>query len=124
MALFMNEEMGAFLPSKMKYCNYKHLANLDEIQYRQGCFHIEQISKALNNDYKRAVNHSNCQFHFINGDLDEHTPSNNIKDVCTESNNTSFYTIEGAGHFLDLEGKISKEQMGKVFENIFNKIGG
>lgn len=122
LALLMNKEVGEHLPKKMKQCNYKHLTSLDEIEYRQGCFHLNQISKMTNDNYEKIIKTSPCEFHFINGELDKHTPQNNIRDICSGRNGTSFYIVKGAGHFLDLEGKISRERMAKVFEIIFEKI--
>ncbi|MEJ1266821.1 alpha/beta fold hydrolase [Pantoea ananatis] len=44
LAHLMNEEVGAYLPNKMKFCNFRHLTTLDEIEYRQGA---STLSKSL-----------------------------------------------------------------------------
>ncbi|MCW0312457.1 3-(3-hydroxydecanoyloxy)decanoate synthase [Pantoea ananatis] len=123
LAHLMNDEVGAYLPNKMKFCNFRHLTTLDEIEYRQGRFHLEQIANIRNHDYKSIIDNSACQFHFINGDLDIHTPQKNIEEICGESDKTCFYQIRDAGHFLDLEGKVSRERTAAAFNTIFNQIG-
>ncbi|CAK9887124.1 MAG: Rhamnosyltransferase 1 subunit A (plasmid) [Candidatus Erwinia impunctatus] len=124
LAMLMNDEVGFYLPKQMKACNYRHLAGLDDIEYRQGRFHLEQISGMRNDDYRSIVSNSPCQFHFINGDLDRHTPQKSIQDVCGEKENTRFYQIPEAGHFLDLEGRDCRQRMSETFRQIFSLIGG
>ncbi|WP_411571888.1 alpha/beta fold hydrolase [Pectobacterium cacticida] len=118
LGMLLNDEVGKYLPRALKRTNYKHIANLDIHEYHQACFHLEQIIKLKDFDYKRLISKTSIPVIFINGERDEYTTCEDVKYLKNYLPNSEFYTVSHAGHFLDLENKQASLALKDIFENV------
>ncbi|MEH2919562.1 alpha/beta fold hydrolase [Samsonia erythrinae] len=118
LGILLNDEVGKYLPRALKRTNYRHVSNLDQHEYKQACFHLEQIIKLKDSDYRKLINRTSTPVIFINGELDEYTTSDEVKLLKNHLPNSEFYTIKNAGHFLDLENKKASLAMKDIFTTI------
>lgn len=102
-ANLLNGEVGKYLPRLLKYINYRHLSRLDKQELSQVCFHIEQILSLNDNDYEKLLGNIKIPTLFVNGELDEYTTPEDVRDVARYMPQCSFKTVSNTGHFLDLE---------------------
>ncbi|MGK4333587.1 alpha/beta fold hydrolase [Lonsdalea quercina] len=118
-ANLLNNEVGKYLPRLFKKTNFNHVAHLDEHEYRQACFHLDQILTLRDYDYEKFISKISIPVIFINGEKDEHTTSKEVKNLGKYLDDARFYTLKDAGHFLDLESKAAALGVKSIFEEIF-----
>lgn len=118
-AELINNEVGEYLPEAARIANFNYLSDMNEKQSKQTLLHVEQISKIPVKNYVETINKNNCEFIFINGDLDKYTPFNGIYELCHEFKNTSFHKIQNAGHFIDLEGREIRKSFFQALDSVF-----
>ncbi|WP_338133879.1 MULTISPECIES: alpha/beta fold hydrolase [Lonsdalea] len=118
-ANLLNREVGKYLPRLLKRTNFNHVANLDEHEYRQACFHLDQILMLKNYHYEKFISKISFPIIFINGEKDEYTTCKEVKIFGHYLDDARFYTLKGAGHFLDLESKAASLGIKSIFDEVF-----
>jgi rhamnosyltransferase subunit A len=114
-AQLLNDTVGAHLPRIVKLLNYRYLTALGAEYLEQIRFHTEQILSLDSGDWLDKLSAIDCRLKFINGELDQHTSSRDIRQIAPYVRHAQFATIPGTGHFLELEGR---EQAAAVREEI------
>jgi rhamnosyltransferase subunit A len=82
-------------------------------------FHVDQILAMEPERYLNEFRRIGCDVKFVNGDLDEYTTAADVRRLGDYVRRAEFATIRGAGHFLDLEGRVQQEQMRTVLCDFF-----
>lgn len=118
-ANLLNNEVGKYLPRLFKRTNFNHVAHLDEHEYRQACFHLDQILMLRDYDYEKFISKISIPVVFINGEKDEYTTAKEVRNLDKYLDDARFYTLKDAGHFLDLESKAASLGVKSIFEEIF-----
>lgn len=101
----VNDTIGKHLPSLFKRFNYRHVSSLDNHEYLQMHFHINQV---LDHDLDNALKSAQAidiPVLFINGEWDEYTTAADARQFGRHVRNSQFSHIQSAGHFLDMENK-------------------
>ncbi|MFN3578933.1 MAG: alpha/beta fold hydrolase [Pseudomonas sp.] len=109
-AELVNAAIGKHLPSLYKRFNFRHISSLDEHEYLQMASHVRQV---LNQDAHCYLEDAECidvPVLFVNGDLDEYTSVSDARLFNRLIDDCQFASIQGAGHFLDAEGKDAWQQ--------------
>lgn len=115
----LNQEIGKYLPRAIKRVNYRHLCQLNDQTYSQVIFHIEQLMKLNHQDYVSLFEKIDIPILFINGNRDEYTTTEDIRQMADYLNDCQFISIRNAGHFLDLEGKHASSQVKEALLSFF-----
>lgn len=100
----LNDTVGKYLPRMLKLYNYRYLSRLPDEEMQQVRFHIEQILTLQPGMYLRELQKIRADLLFINGDRDEYTSAVDVRFLAPYVSTAQFATVNGAGHFLDLEG--------------------
>ena len=119
LATLMNNEVGKYLPKVIKYINKRHLSTLDEREYEQACFHINQVLEIGNSDYSDTLEKINTPIVFINGEKDEHTPPSSARRLEDSISKCEFKVIKEAGHFLDIENRAAHNNLMTTLREVF-----
>ncbi|MGH8483126.1 MAG: alpha/beta fold hydrolase [Pseudomonas sp.] len=101
----VNSTIGKHLPSLFKRFNYRHVSSLDNHEYAQMHFHINQV---LDHDLDNALRSArviDIPVLFMNGEWDEYTTIGDARQFSQHVRNSHFSEIRAAGHFLDMEHK-------------------
>ncbi|MDR3418540.1 MAG: alpha/beta hydrolase [Nevskia sp.] len=104
-ANLLNSTVGKFLPRLLKLYNYRYLTSLPDTDAPQLHFHVRQILELDANNYLESMGQIDIPVLFMNGQLDEYTTASDVHLLSKFIHNARFVTIQGAGHFLDLESK-------------------
>lgn len=107
----LNETVGKHLPPRLKASNHQHMASLASAEYDQARFHINQVMLLGNGNYLNRLNEIDSHVHFINGLWDEYTTAQDARGFRQYLRNCSFSSLEGVGHFLDLESRTAADQV-------------
>lgn len=118
-ATLLNDEVGKYLPGLLKQANHEHIKNLDQGTYRQASFHIGQISSLCHKDYIDIFRKIDTPIMFMNGERDEYTTPDDIRDMGNYIQDCEFITIPEAGHFLDMESRPAAQYVGQLLNNYF-----
>ena len=110
----LNETVGKHLPPRLKASNHRHMASLASAEYIQARFHINQVMLLGNGNYLSRLNRIDSHVHFINGLWDEYTTVQDARGFRQHLRNCSFSSLEGVGHFLDLESRTAAERVHRV----------
>ncbi|WNW11586.1 alpha/beta hydrolase [Pseudomonas sp. DTU_2021_1001937_2_SI_NGA_ILE_001] len=101
----INSTIGKYLPSLFKRFNYRHVSSLDLHEYDQMHYHVSQVLEIDPQNYLTAARNINVPVLFMNGSLDEYTSAADAPRFAEHVQHSHFITIQGAGHFLDMENK-------------------
>ena len=101
----LNSTIGEYLPSLVKRFNFRHIISLEEHEYHQMVFHVSQVLTQDTRCYLRGSADIDVPILFINGDRDRYTSVEDARDFNRYVRRSSFATIQGAGHFLDMESR-------------------
>jgi pimeloyl-ACP methyl ester carboxylesterase len=101
----INSTIGKHLPSLFKRFNYKHVSSLDLHEYAQMHHHINHVLDASTQKQLKAAKRINVPVLFMNGEWDEYTAALDARLFTHHIRDCHFTTINGAGHFLDMEHK-------------------
>ncbi len=104
-ASLVNETIGRYLPQLFKRYNFRHVAGLDEHEYRQMHFHVCQVLKLSAESYMEKFAAIDIPLLFLNGELDLYTTPAEAKLFQQLIRDCEFRTIRNAGHFIDVEHK-------------------
>lgn len=104
-AELVNGTIGKHLPSLYKRFNFRHVASLDEHEYQQMAFHLQQVLHQGSHCYLKDAECINVPVLFVNGELDEYTSADDARFFSQLIDDCQFARIANAGHFLDAEGK-------------------
>ncbi|QEM80910.1 alpha/beta fold hydrolase [Halomonas binhaiensis] len=118
-AILMNNEVGKYLPRIIKYINKKHISTLDQREYNQAYFHINQVLEAGTVDYSDIWSNINTPVVFINGEKDEHTPPSSARRLENSISSCEFKVIKEAGHFLDIENRVAHNNLMSTLREVF-----
>ncbi|MFI8418137.1 alpha/beta fold hydrolase [Serratia sp. NPDC078593] len=118
-ATLLNNELGKYLPGLLRQVNHEHIKNLDQEAYRQASFHIEQISALCHEDYLDIFHNIETPIMFINGERDEYTTPEDIRNIENDIQNCEFITVPETGHFLDMESRSASQCVGRFLNNYF-----
>lgn len=103
----LNDTVGKYMPSRLKAANHHYMSSLAGAEFEQARFHINQVLQLNESGYMQSFGAIASHVHFINGSWDEYTTAQDALHFRHHLPSCSFATVEGAGHFLDLESKIS-----------------
>ncbi len=106
----INETIGQHLPSLYKRYNFRHISSLDDHEYLQMAFHVNQVLKQDTSCYMSNAERIDVPVLFINGDKDIYTTPDDAHGFGRYIERSRFATVRGAGHFLDLESKATWQQ--------------
>lgn len=104
-ANLVNDTIGRYLPQLFKRYNFRHVAGLDEHEYRQMHFHVCQVLKLSAESYMEKFAAIDIPLLFLNGELDIYTTPTEAKLFQQLIRDCEFRTIRNAGHFIDVEHK-------------------
>jgi pimeloyl-ACP methyl ester carboxylesterase len=104
-ANLVNDTIGRYLPQLFKRYNFRHVAGLDEHEYRQMHFHVCQVLKLSAESYMEKFAAIDIPLLFLNGELDLYTTPAEAKLFQQLIRDCEFRTIRNAGHFIDVEHK-------------------
>ncbi|GLU39076.1 alpha/beta fold hydrolase [Pseudomonas sp. NBRC 100443] len=104
-ANLVNDTIGRYLPHLFKRYNFRHVAGLDEHEYRQMHFHVCQVLKLSAESYMEKFAAIDIPLLFLNGELDLYTTPAEAKLFQQLIRDCEFRTIRNAGHFIDVEHK-------------------
>jgi rhamnosyltransferase subunit A len=107
----LNETVGKHLPPRIKASNHRHMASLASAEYNQARFHINQVMLLGDGNYLSRLEKIHSHVHFINGLRDEYTTAQDARGFKKHLRHCSFSSLEGVGHFLDLESRLASEQV-------------
>jgi rhamnosyltransferase subunit A len=107
----LNNTVGKFLPRLLKLYNYRFLVTLDEPEYVQINFHIQQILGLEIQRYLQQLARITVPVLFLNGEKDEYTSPADVRLLADPLKSSRFATIPDAGHFLELESRTAYEQV-------------
>ena len=116
----VNGTIGRYLPTLFKRFNHKHVASLDEHEYRQMHFHIRQVLSLDANCYVDCLKAVDIPLLFINGEHDVYTSPKDARLFAEHVRDCQFETIRNAGHFIDLEHKAGWLQTQQVLLGFLN----
>ncbi|MEY4561067.1 MAG: hypothetical protein RLZZ618_344, partial [Pseudomonadota bacterium] len=108
-AVLLNNTVGKHLPRLLKMVNQRHLAGLDEHELRQVHFHVKQVLELDVAAYVKQLAHIEVPVLFVNGEIDEYTAVSDVRSMSRHIPNCRFATVQGAGHFLELESRQASE---------------
>ncbi|MBJ2064354.1 alpha/beta fold hydrolase [Serratia odorifera] len=118
-ATLLNDEVGKYLPGLLKQANHEHIKNLDHETYRQASFHIGQISSLRHEDYVEIFRKIETPIMFVNGERDEYTTAQDIREIGNYIRDCDFITVPEAGHFLDMESRPAAQCVSNVLNDYF-----
>ena len=101
----VNDTLGKHLPPLFKRFNFRHVSNLDEHEYAQMHFHINQVLSCEQQCFLSATQGIEIPVLFINGQWDEYTAASDARHFAQPIANSQFISLENTGHFLDMEHK-------------------
>ena len=101
----VNDTLGKHLPPLFKRFNFRHVSNLDEHEYAQMHFHINQVLSCEQQCFLSAARGIEIPVLFINGEWDEYTAASDAQHFAQPIANSQFISLENTGHFLDMEHK-------------------
>ncbi|CAN7311831.1 alpha/beta fold hydrolase [Pseudomonas sp. TUM22785] len=101
----VNDTIGRYLPALFKRFNHRHVASLDEHEYRQMHFHIHQVLSLDANCYVDCLKAVDIPLLFVNGEHDVYTSPKDAQLFAEHVRDCQFATIRNAGHFIDIEHK-------------------
>ncbi|MED5610882.1 MULTISPECIES: alpha/beta fold hydrolase [Pseudomonas] len=104
-ANLVNDTIGRYLPQLFKRYNFRHVAGLDDHEYRQMHFHVCQVLKLSAESYMEKFAAIDIPLLFVNGELDIYTTPAEAKLFQQLIRDCEFRTIRNAGHFIDVEHK-------------------
>lgn len=99
----INSTIGKHLPSLFKRFNERHVSSLDEHEYRQMHFHVNEVLTQDTHCYVSCADAIEVPLLFVNGDRDEYTSVEDARLFAAHTRQAQFQTIKNAGHFLDME---------------------
>lgn len=109
-ANLVNDTIGRYLPQLFKRYNFRHVASLDEHEYRQMHFHIRQVLDLCAQRYVEGFSAIDIPLLFLNGELDLYTTPDDARLFQQLIRDCEFRTIRNAGHFIDVEHKQAWQQ--------------
>jgi rhamnosyltransferase subunit A len=118
-AQLLNDTVGRHLPRIMQLYNYRYLTKLPRDEQDQVAFHVDQILSMEPEQYLDEFARINCAVQFINGELDDYTTADDVRQIGDYVRHAEFATIRNAGHFLDLEGRDQQKQVRAALFNFF-----
>ena len=101
----VNDTLGKHLPPLFKRFNFRHVSNLDEHEYAQMHFHINQVLSCEQQCFLSAAQGIEIPVLFINGEWDEYTAASDAQHFAQPIANSQFISLENTGHCLDMEHK-------------------
>ncbi|MPR03699.1 alpha/beta hydrolase [Pseudomonas sp. MAFF 212408] len=101
----LNETVGKYLSPRLKRNNHRHLSSMATNEYCQARFHIQQVLALGDGNYLPALTQIETPVHFLNGTLDEYTPTDEAQLFKRYVGRSSFASAEHTGHLLDLESR-------------------
>lgn len=104
-ANLVNDTIGRYLPQLFKRYNFRHVAGLDEHEYQQMHFHIQQVLDLSAQSYVDGFSAIDIPLLFLNGELDLYTSPEDARLFQQLIRDCEFRTIRNAGHFIDVEHK-------------------
>lgn len=113
-AMLLNTEVGKYLPNLLKQVNYEHLRQFDESAQKQVRYHVAQITEFNQADYIDTFRQIDTPILFINGEQDEYTTAQDIKELSNYINNCEFITVPQAGHFIYMESRFAADYFNDV----------
>lgn len=116
----LNNTVGKYLPRLLKLYNRHFLSTLEVSEYAQAFFHIEQIVGLDVQRYVDRLRQIDVPVAFVNGELDEYTSPADVRSLRQCVARSSFVSIPGAGHFLELENKVAAA---RVRDEVFAFLG-
>ncbi|KDD67616.1 MFS transporter [Pseudomonas mandelii PD30] len=99
----INSTIGKHLPSLFKRFNDRHVRSLDEHEYRQMHFHVNEVLTQDTHCYVACAAAIEIPLLFVNGEWDEYTSVEDARLFADHAAQSRFHTIKNAGHFLDME---------------------
>lgn len=108
-AQLLNDTVGRYLPRMLKMYNYRYLTRLSPDEQRQVAFHVDQILSIEPERYLSELSNIGCELKFVNGEFDEYTTPADVRKLAGYLPGARFATVAGAGHFLDIEGRVQRE---------------
>lgn len=126
LGMLLNGTIGEHLPSLVKRYNFRHIISLDEHEYQQMAFHVSQVLTQDTRCYLTDSANIKVPLLFVNGDMDNYTTPADARHFNRYIRDCSFATVEGAGHFLDMENKDAWTQtrdavLGFLGENVLQR---
>ncbi|WP_192456822.1 alpha/beta fold hydrolase [Musicola keenii] len=104
-AEMLNLEVGKYLPPLIKHFNYQYLTSLHGEVLKQVRFHIEQVLPIQETDYVELFRKIEIETLFLNGEKDEYTTADDVKQIGSHIPKSQFQIVPNAGHFLDMENR-------------------
>lgn len=101
----VNNTIGKHLPSLFKRFNHRHIASLDEHEYKQMFAHVNQVVHMESHCQMECLAGIKIPVLFVNGEHDEYTSAEDVRLLARHLSDCRFATIDNAGHFLDMEHK-------------------
>jgi pimeloyl-ACP methyl ester carboxylesterase len=101
----VNNTVGRHLPRLIQRSNYRHIASLTDLEYDQIKLYIDQVIMLDTERYVERCALIEVPLLFVNGALDEFTTPEEAQKMAAYVSASRFATIDGAGHFLDLESR-------------------
>jgi pimeloyl-ACP methyl ester carboxylesterase len=101
----VNSTVGKYLPRLVKRLNYRHIASLSDREYEQIKLYIDQVIMLDAERHVERCASIEIPLLFVNGSLDEYSTPEHARTMSAYVRGSRFAVIEGAGHFLDLEGR-------------------
>lgn len=106
----VNDTVGKYLPSLVKRSNYRHITSLSDREYQQIMLYIDQVIMLDAGRYVERCASIEVPVLFVNGGLDEYATPQDARTMAAYVAGSRFAVIDGAGHFLDLEGRKPRVQ--------------
>ncbi|MDM8350401.1 alpha/beta hydrolase [Pseudomonas sp. sp1636] len=110
----VNNSIGKHLPSLFKRFNHRHIASLDEHEYRQMFAHVNQVVHMESHCQMECLAAIEIPLLFVNGERDEYTSPADVRVFAEHLSDCTFAIIDNAGHFLDMEHKAAWQQSREV----------
>ncbi|WP_312936084.1 alpha/beta hydrolase [Pseudomonas sp.] len=110
----INDTIGQHLPALFKRFNHRHVSSLDDHEYEQMHFHIQQMRE---HDLQIALHnarHIEIPVLFINGTRDDYATVSDARQFTRHVRNSRFSVIQEAGHFLEMEHKAASDETRRV----------
>ncbi|WP_043309631.1 alpha/beta fold hydrolase [Pseudomonas sp. ML96] len=101
----LNATIGKHLPSLFKRYNHRHITSLEDYEYAQMNFHVQNVLKMEGRSCIRFAGEIEIPLLFVNGEWDEYTTPSDARMLTQYVRHCEFRTIAQAGHFLDMEHK-------------------
>lgn len=103
----LNNTIGSYLPSLFKRYNDRHLSSLEDYEYTQMSYHVQNVLDMEGRPCTSYAEELDIPVLFINGERDEYTTAEDARLFARHVRKCDFRTVPQAGHFLDMENKVA-----------------